>query len=45
LLLSLDETASLHEGFKEMMTRPRKSAKIVLFPDEAELEAAKKRVK
>jgi threonine 3-dehydrogenase len=33
------------EGFKEMMTRPRKSAKVVLFPDEAEFEAAKKRLR
>jgi len=33
------------DGFKEMMTRPRKSAKVVLFPEKSELEAAKKRMK
>lgn len=33
------------KGFKEMMTRPRKSAKVVLFPDKTEFEAAKKRLK
>ena len=30
-------------GFNEMIKRPRASAKVVLFPDPAELEAAKKR--
>lgn len=33
------------QGFKEMMTRPRKSAKVVLFPDETEFGAAEKRLK
>jgi hypothetical protein len=32
-------------GFDLMITRPRASAKIVLFPDPAELEAAKQRRK
>jgi len=32
------------QGFKEMMTRPRKSAKVVLFPDEKEFRAADKRL-
>jgi threonine 3-dehydrogenase len=31
-------------GFKEMMTRPRKSAKVVLFPGKSEFDAAKKRM-
>jgi threonine 3-dehydrogenase len=33
------------KGFREMMTRPRKSAKVVLFPTKSEFEAAKKRMK
>ena len=33
------------DGFKEMMTRPRKSAKVVLFPEKSEFDAAKKRMK
>ncbi len=41
-LFSLDD---YEKGFVEMMTRPRKSAKIVLFPDVKELEEAKKRLK
>jgi threonine 3-dehydrogenase len=32
------------KGFNEMTTRPRKSAKVVLFPDESEFKAAKKRL-
>jgi threonine 3-dehydrogenase len=35
--------ADYDKGFKEMMTRPRASAKVVLFPDPKELEAARKR--
>jgi threonine 3-dehydrogenase len=31
------------KGFGEMTTRPRKSAKVVLFPDKKELAAALKR--
>ncbi len=31
------------KGFKEMITRPRASAKVILFPDHAELEAARRR--
>ena len=31
------------QGFKEMITRPRASAKVVLFPDPEELEGARKR--
>ena len=41
-LFSLDD---YEKGFGEMMARPRKSAKIVLFPDVKELEEAKKRLK
>ncbi len=41
-LFSLDD---YEKGFAEMMSRPRKSAKIVLFPDVKELEEAKKRLK
>jgi threonine 3-dehydrogenase len=36
--------ADFEKGFGEMMTRPRKSAKVVLFPDPKELEAAQKRM-
>ncbi len=32
------------EGFEKMIERPRKSAKIVLFPDKTECEAARKRI-
>jgi threonine 3-dehydrogenase len=35
--------ADYAKGFDAMTERPRKSAKVVLFPDAAELEAAKKR--
>jgi threonine 3-dehydrogenase len=35
--------SDFEKGFNEMMTRPRKSAKVVLFPDEKEFEEAKKR--
>ncbi len=35
--------ADFAEGFDEMMTRPRHSAKCVLFPSEEEFTAAKKR--
>jgi threonine 3-dehydrogenase len=35
--------ADYKKGFDAMTERPRKSAKIVLFPDPKELEAAKKR--
>ena len=36
--------AKRREGFERMLERPRESAKVVLFPDPAELEAAKKRM-
>jgi threonine 3-dehydrogenase len=36
--------ADYKKGFDAMLERPRKSAKIVLFPDPKELEAAKKRL-
>jgi threonine 3-dehydrogenase len=32
------------KGFEAMTTRPRASAKVVLFPDPAELAAARKRL-
>jgi len=35
--------ADFEKGFEEMMTRPRRSAKVVLFPDKKELEEAKRR--
>jgi len=35
--------ADFEKGFTEMMTRPRRSAKVVLFPDKRELEEAKRR--
>ncbi len=39
-MFTLDQYAT---GFGAMTERPRKSAKVVLFPDKAELEAARKR--
>jgi threonine 3-dehydrogenase len=35
--------ADFDKGFVEMMTRPRRSAKVVLFPDKREFEEAKRR--
>jgi threonine 3-dehydrogenase len=40
-LFALEDYA---KGFEAMTTRPRASAKVVLFPDKKELEAAKKRM-
>lgn len=40
-MFTLDE---YEKGFDEMMTRPRHSAKVVLFPEEEALSAAKKRM-
>ncbi|MFC2174004.1 alcohol dehydrogenase catalytic domain-containing protein [Acidobacteriota bacterium] len=39
-MFTLDE---YEKGFEEMMTRPRHSAKVILFPEASELEEANKR--
>ena len=44
VITNLFTLADFEAGFEKMIERPRKSAKVVLFPDKAEYDAAVKRI-
>lgn len=44
VITNIFKLTDYEEGFTKMTERPRTSAKVVLFPDDAEFEAAKKRI-